>query len=109
MIRQAIPGVAAANETGSAAATKARVIAEKNTNRLIVAAPLAGMADQIEALVNRLDKPPSDLLVGHVEIPRELQANIRLEVWLAVNAPVHHRTRSSTANCSHISRISRAE
>ena len=57
MIRQAIPGVAAANETGSAAATKARVIAEKDTNRLIVAAPLAGMADQIEALVNRLDKP----------------------------------------------------
>ena len=57
MIRQAIPGVAAPNETGSAAATKARVIAEKNTNRLIVAAPLAGMADQIEALVNRLDKP----------------------------------------------------
>ncbi|MFM7803434.1 MAG: secretin N-terminal domain-containing protein, partial [Verrucomicrobiota bacterium] len=57
MIRQAIPGVATPNETGSAAATKARVIAEKDTNRLIVAAPLAGMADQIEALVNRLDKP----------------------------------------------------
>ena len=57
MIRQAIPGVAAPNETGSAAATKARVIAEKDSNRLIVAAPLAGQADQIEALVNRLDKP----------------------------------------------------
>jgi type II secretion system protein D len=57
MIRQAIPGVAAPNESGSAAATKARVIAEKDSNRLIVAAPLAGQADQIEALINRLDKP----------------------------------------------------
>jgi type II secretory pathway component GspD/PulD (secretin) len=57
MIRQAIPGVAMPNESGSAAATKARVIAEKDSNRLIVAAPLAGQADQIEALINRLDKP----------------------------------------------------
>ncbi len=57
MIRQAIPGVASPGETGSAAATKARVIAEKAGNRLIVATPLAGQADQIEALINRLDKP----------------------------------------------------
>ena len=57
MIRQAIPGVAAPNETGSAAATKARVIAEKGANRLIVAAPLASQSDQIETLINRLDKP----------------------------------------------------
>ena len=56
MIRQAIPGVAAPNETGSAAATKARLIADTNQNRLIVAAPLPGQLDQIEQLVTRVDK-----------------------------------------------------
>ncbi|HTD88360.1 MAG TPA: secretin N-terminal domain-containing protein, partial [Candidatus Binatia bacterium] len=57
MIRQAIPGIAAPGETAAAAATKARVIADKDLNRLIVAAPIAGQLDQIEQLVNRLDKP----------------------------------------------------
>jgi type II secretion system protein D len=57
MIRQAIPGIAAPGETAAAAATKARVIADNALNRLIVAAPVAGQLDQIEQLVNRLDKP----------------------------------------------------
>jgi type II secretion system protein D len=57
MIRQAIPGVAAPGETAASAATKARVIADNALNRLIVAAPVAGQLDQIEQLINRLDKP----------------------------------------------------
>ncbi len=57
MIRQAIPGIAAPGETAGAAATKARVIADSALNRLIVAAPVAAQLDQIEQLVNRLDKP----------------------------------------------------
>jgi len=56
MIRQAIPGVAAPNETGSSAATKARVIADVAQSRLIVAAPLPGQLDQIEQLILRVDK-----------------------------------------------------
>ncbi len=56
MIRQAIPGVAGPNESGSAAATKARLIADTAQNRLIVAAPLPGQAEQIEQLVTRVDK-----------------------------------------------------
>ena len=40
MIRQAIPGVAADNESGAAAATKARVIVDNAMNRLIVTAPI---------------------------------------------------------------------
>jgi type II secretory pathway component GspD/PulD (secretin) len=56
MIRQAIPGVAGPNETGTAAATKARVIADTAQNRLIVAAPLPGQLDQIEQLITRVDK-----------------------------------------------------
>jgi type II secretion system protein D len=57
MIRQAVPGVAASRESATAAATKARVIADNELNRLIVAAPLAGQLDQIEQLINQLDKP----------------------------------------------------
>lgn len=56
LIRQAIPGVAAANESASAAATKARVIPDLALNRVIVAAPLPGQLDQIEQLVTRVDK-----------------------------------------------------
>ncbi|MFZ9854892.1 MAG: secretin N-terminal domain-containing protein [Limisphaerales bacterium] len=67
MIRQAIPGVAAPGETGSAAATKARVIADNAQNRLIVAAPLPGQLDQIEQLVTRVDKG----LVGAEGLPRD--------------------------------------
>jgi type II secretion system protein D len=57
MIRQAIPGIAAPGETAASAATKARVIADNALNRLVVAAPIAAQLDQIEQLVNRLDKP----------------------------------------------------
>ena len=57
MIRQAIPGVASPNEPAASAATKARVITDTEGNRLIVATPIAGQADQIEALINRVDKP----------------------------------------------------
>ncbi len=56
IIRQAIPGVAAATETGAAAATKARVITDSTLNRLIVAAPIPGQLEQIELLINRVDK-----------------------------------------------------
>ena len=56
MIRQAIPGVAAANEPAAGSSTKARVIADNTQNRLIVAAPLPGQLDQIEQLVTRVDK-----------------------------------------------------
>lgn len=56
MIRQAIPGVAAPNETGNTAATKARVIVDATQNRLIVAAPIPGQLEQIETLINRVDK-----------------------------------------------------
>ncbi len=56
VIRQAIPGVAAANETGTSAATKARVITDSMQNRLIVAAPIPGQLEQIEQLINRVDK-----------------------------------------------------
>jgi len=67
MIRQAIPGVAASGESGSAAATKARVIADNAQNRLIVAAPLPGQLDQIEQLITRVDKG----LVGADGLARE--------------------------------------
>ena len=57
IIRQAIPGVAAPNETAASSATKARLIADTVQNRLIVAAPIPGQLDQIEQLINRVDKP----------------------------------------------------
>lgn len=62
MIRQAIPGVAAENESGSAAATKARVIVDSPMNRLIVTAPIAGQLDAIENLVNRVERSTSGSL-----------------------------------------------
>ena len=57
IIRQAIPGVAAPTETAATSATKARVIADTTQNRLIVASPVAGQLEQIELLINRVDKP----------------------------------------------------
>ena len=57
VIRQAIPGVASPNETAANAATKARIIADKDQQRLIVAAPIPGQLEQIEQLINRVDKP----------------------------------------------------
>ena len=57
MIRQAVPGVAAAGDTAASAATKARLIADAAQNRLVVAGPLAAQIDEIERLINKLDKP----------------------------------------------------
>ncbi len=56
LIRQAIPGVAAPNETAATAATKARVIPDAAQNRIIVAAPIPGQLEQIDQLVSRIDK-----------------------------------------------------
>jgi type II secretion system protein D len=70
MIRQAIPGVAAPNESSTSSSTKARVIADPSQNRLIVAAPIPAQLDQIEQLITRVDRgvqgaggAPSGLLV----------------------------------------------
>ncbi len=57
MLRQALPGIAASGESAASAATKARLIIDETENRLIVAAPLAQQADQIEEIVNSLDRP----------------------------------------------------
>ena len=57
MLRQAVPGIAASGESAATAATKARLIIDETENRLIVAAPLAQQADQIEAVINSLDRP----------------------------------------------------
>ena len=43
--------------TAATAATKARLITDTNQNRLIVAAPIPGQLEQIEQLINRVDKP----------------------------------------------------
>jgi type II secretory pathway component GspD/PulD (secretin) len=62
MVRQAIPGVAAENETGAAAATKARVIVDQEKNRLIVTAPIAGQLAAIENLIARVESGTSGTL-----------------------------------------------
>ncbi len=55
MIRQAIPGVAGRGDRGGDNETKAKVIADTTSNRLIVTAPAAGQLDAITALIQRLD------------------------------------------------------
>lgn len=93
MLRQAIPGVAAANEIATTAATKARLITDTNQNRLIVAAPILGQLEQIEQLINRVDKPV------HGQ-PPGAQAPVRSE---AVQLTRVFRPRASEAtNVSHI-------
>ena len=57
IIRQAVPGIAAEKEPAGSAATKARVIIDSTQNRLIVAAPTSAQLEEIELLVNRVDKP----------------------------------------------------
>ena len=57
MIRQSIPGIAATGESAASASTKARIIVDTADNRLIVAAPMVQLADQIEELINKLDRP----------------------------------------------------
>jgi type II secretion system protein D len=79
MVREAVPGVAQPGETAAAAATKARLIVDAPLNRLIVAAPIAGQLDAIEALVQKIDKstpsnasgiPSQDVQVTKIFQPR---------------------------------------
>jgi len=55
MLRQAMPSIADEKETGAAAATKARLVVDALSNRLIVTAPAAGQLEEIEKLVKRID------------------------------------------------------
>ena len=80
MIRQAIPGVAAENESGPAAATKARVIVDAPKNRLIVSAPIAGQLDSIENLINRVERGTSGTLPEPASEKVEITKVIRLQV-----------------------------
>ncbi|MSU34703.1 MAG: hypothetical protein EXS36_06250 [Pedosphaera sp.] len=59
ILRQAIPGVAGEKEPAASAVMKARVISDPTQNRLIVAAPTSAQLEEIEQLVNRVDKPGS--------------------------------------------------
>lgn len=74
VIRQAIPGVAAAGDTAANAATKARVIADASQNRLIVAAPIPGQLEQIDQLILRLDKGAVGTFGGATNIPLRSQS-----------------------------------
>jgi len=55
MIRQAMPGVAEEAEPKATAATKAHVVVDAASNRLIVSAPTAGQMGEIERLIQTLD------------------------------------------------------
>jgi len=55
MVREAISGVAEEREPSASAATKARLIVDMPTNRLIVSAPMAGQLDAIDKLVTKID------------------------------------------------------
>jgi type II secretion system protein D len=55
MLHQAMPSVASEGDTGAAAATKARLVVDSASNRLIVTAPAAGQLEEIEKLVKRID------------------------------------------------------
>ena len=57
MIRQAIPGVADEKDTAAAAATKARLIVDSASNRLIVTAPVTAQLEEIEKLIKKIDVP----------------------------------------------------
>jgi len=74
MIRQAVPGVAGQDETGPAAATKARVIVDAALNRLIVSAPVAGQMETIEKLIQKVDgEAGAPAEAGGEQITRLLQ------------------------------------
>lgn len=74
LIRQAIPGVAAPNETAANAATKARVISDASQNRLIVAAPIPGQLEQIDQLISRIDKGAVGTIGGTTNVPLRSQS-----------------------------------
>ena len=81
IIRQAIPGVAEPKETGSAAATKARVIADAQQNRLIVASPVAAQLEQIDLLINRVDKGTTGQFGGTNNIALRTQTVMLTKVF----------------------------
>jgi len=81
IIRQAIPGVAEPKETGSAAATKARVIADTKDNRLIVASPVAAQLEQIDLLVSRVDKGTSGNTNNFGNLPLRPQTILLTKVF----------------------------
>ena len=81
IIRQAIPGVAEPKETGSAAATKARVIADEKQNRLIVASPVAAQLDQIDLLINRVDKGTTGNPANTNNVPLRTQTVLLTKVY----------------------------
>lgn len=68
MIRQAIPGVASDGEPPASMATKARLIVDPATNRLIVTAPVASQLDDIADFVKKIDVP-----VAKGETPNRFQ------------------------------------
>ncbi len=55
MLRQAMPSVAAEGESAASSATKAHLIVDLASDRLIVTAPAASQLEEIEKLVQRLD------------------------------------------------------
>ena len=55
MVREAVPGVAAPNETASSASTKARLTVDSAQNRLIVTAPTAAQLESIDKVIETLD------------------------------------------------------
>ena len=99
MIRQAIPGVAGPNESGSAAATKARLIADTAQNRLIVAAPLPGQAEQIEQLVSRITRQLESL--GETEIPSSTVGDFIMKALKSVDEVAYVRYASVYKDFRH--------
>lgn len=73
VLRQAVPGIASPGELAGNAATKARLIADNTLNRLIVAAPIPGQLEQIELLINRVDKPVHGQ-AGNANVPMRSQS-----------------------------------
>ncbi len=96
VIRQAIPGVAAPNETAAAAATKARLIVDSTQNRLIVAAPIPGQLEQIETLINRVDKPV------HGQAGNTTGANVPVRSQTVQLTKVFRPRSSDTTNVAQI-------
>ena len=74
LLRQAVPGIASQGEQAGNAATKARLIADTNLNRLIVAAPIPGQLEQIEQLINRVDKPVHGAQASGANVPLRSQS-----------------------------------
>ena len=55
MVRQALPNVAEERESSATAATKARLVVDTASNRMIVAAPTMTQLEEIDKLVKKLD------------------------------------------------------